>query len=159
METGSAGRIDGLVEKSPPPISRPAPAPPFTPLTSFLASSCEGELRLEENPADMLEKDAETPPGAIGIPPPNGILLNDFSFVYGGVVEYNGKDAIMRRENSGEGRGMRSSSSTATAAAATVVKGQWTAEEDRYNCQLCFFLSLTYFLHSVLFQEFHSCQI
>lgn len=132
METGSAGRIDGLVEESPPPISRPAPAPPFTPLKRFLASSCEeGELRLEKNHVDKLEQNAETPPGAIGIPPPNGVLLNDFSF-YGGLVGCNDKDAVMIRENYEEGKGMRSSSST-TPAAVTVVKGQWTADEDRYQ--------------------------
>ncbi|KAG1365860.1 transcription factor MYB119-like [Cocos nucifera] len=131
MKTVSApGRIDGVVEKSPPPISRPAPAPPFTPLKRFLASSCEGELRLEKYPLDKVEQNAEIPPGATGIPSPNGILSNDFSF-YGGLVgcSGSGKDSDMSRENYGERKGMRSSSSTA-AAAAPVVKGQWTAEED-----------------------------
>ena len=136
METVPApGRIDGLMEKSPPPISQPAPAPPFTPLKRFLASSCEGELRIEKNPVDKLEQSAETPPcsGATGTHPPNGILSNDFS-LYGGIVGCSGKGAVTRRENYGERKGMRSSSSTvAAAAAASVVKGQWTSEEDRYQ--------------------------
>nr|XP_010931156.1 transcription factor MYB119-like [Elaeis guineensis] len=121
------------MEKSPPPISQPAPAPPFTPLKRFLASSCEGELRIEKNPVDKLEQSAETPPcsGATGTHPPNGILSNDFS-LYGGIVGCSGKGAVTRRENYGERKGMRSSSSTvaAAAAAASVVKGQWTSEED-----------------------------
>ncbi|KAG1337736.1 transcription factor MYB119-like [Cocos nucifera] len=121
METVSAGRIDGLVEKSARSLR---PAPPLTPLQRFLASSCHGELRLVKSPIDKLERKAEIPLGVIGVPP-DEMLLNDFSF-YG-----DGKNAIIRSNNCGEGNGVKGSSSTTVAAASAVVKGQWTVEEDR----------------------------
>nr|XP_010923245.1 transcription factor MYB119-like [Elaeis guineensis] len=120
METVSAGRIDGLVEKS---ARSFRPAPPLTPLQRFLASSCHGELRLVKSPIGKLEQKAEIPPGAIGVPP-DGMLLNDFSFYD------DAKNAIIRSKNCGEGNGVKGSSSTTVAAASAVVKGQWTVEED-----------------------------
>lgn len=123
MEIVSAGKIDELVEKSARCLR---PAPPLTPLQRFLASSCQGELRLVKNPSkDRLEQKAEISLGAMGVPP-NGMLLNDFRF-YG-----DAKNAIIRSNGCGEGNGVQSSSSTTVAAAAAVVKGQWTVEEDRY---------------------------
>lgn len=69
--------------------------------------------------------------GAIGTLP-DGILLNDSSF-YADLGSGSCENKVVKREACRDRQQARSSSSSSNgdAAAANVVKGQWTAEEDR----------------------------
>ncbi|RRT74894.1 hypothetical protein B296_00001513 [Ensete ventricosum] len=118
MEAAAGGR-DGFAGKSRPP-------PPLMPLGNVLSGSYREEPWAQHH-AD----------GAIGILP-DGILLNDSSF-YDDLGSGSCKNKVVKREACRELQQARSSSSSSNgdAAAANVVKGQWTAEEDRCLLMLC----------------------
>ncbi|RRT85778.1 hypothetical protein B296_00004776 [Ensete ventricosum] len=135
----AAARRHGFAGRTP-PCSPVRPPPPLMSSERFLSGYGQEEPCVFRDPAEKRAQDHGDPEGsagsligAIGITPNAGILLNASSF-YGDLVSDRCKNEVVKREERRGEKQVRSSSwspISADATAADVVKGQWTAEEDR----------------------------
>ncbi|CAL9037206.1 unnamed protein product [Musa banksii] len=134
----AAARPHGFAGRTP-PCSPVRPPPPLMSSERFLSGYGQEEPCVFRGPAEKRAQDHGDPErsagsliGAIGITPNAGILLNASSF-YGDLVSDSCKNEVVKKEDRGGEKQVRSSSWSSTngdATAAYVVKGQWTAEED-----------------------------
>lgn len=112
---------------------------PLTPLERFLFGEREPHVSKKPTPTEenkaVLSTDANAlcgdPLGAIVVLP-TGVLLDEFGFCEGFVGGNDKEVGEGLKCPEGKGRTFISSSSGSYAANVKLVKGQWTAEEDRY---------------------------